>query len=108
MRLQKWFVAACVLAGLIMSPEFTVGVSRVLFTIANVAGINSLLGPFGFGVRTPSWDLAPDGQRFLIHTIAASGDTSPIKVLLNWQALLEVKSLTEVAHKGQAILRWEA
>jgi Tol biopolymer transport system component len=39
------------------------------------------------GIRTGpiSWDLAPDGKRFLIIT-ATSGDTSSLNVVLNWRA----------------------
>jgi eukaryotic-like serine/threonine-protein kinase len=58
-------------------PSFQPGVPKSLFT-------GPVLGP-GFFAGW-SWDVAPDGQRFLIET-AVEGVNSPvITVVLNWQA----------------------
>ena len=59
------------------SPIFQAGTPQPLFQTEMVdTGIRT--GPI-------SWDIAPDGNRFLIIT-ANSGDTSSLNVVLNWRA----------------------
>jgi eukaryotic-like serine/threonine-protein kinase len=59
------------------SPTFQAGTPRALFDTEMVdTGIRT--GPF-------SWDIAPDGKRFLIISPNSSG-TSSVNVVLNWQA----------------------
>ena len=43
---------------------------------------------FGGGASTNNhyWDVAPDGQRFLINTVSAESDSASLTVVLNWQA----------------------
>jgi hypothetical protein len=64
-----------------LSPSFRAGAPKVLFQPPI----------FGGGANNASrelWDIAPDGQHFLINTV--SGDTSaPLTVWLNWQAGLK-------------------
>jgi hypothetical protein len=45
----------------------------------------------GVAAQIPNsrWDLAADGQRFLINTIAPQVAAAPITVLLNWQTPLK-------------------
>ena len=37
------------------------------------------------------WDVAPDGQRFLVNTALAAPDEAPLTLLFNWAALLPAK-----------------
>ena len=40
------------------------------------------------GIQGPNpYDLAPDGQRFLVNDVAASSE--PLNVIVNWPALLK-------------------
>jgi dipeptidyl aminopeptidase/acylaminoacyl peptidase len=66
-----------------LSPVFKAGVPKVLFQSQIYSGgIPSNISGRAF------WDIAPDGQRFLINTISA--DTSAtLTVVLNWQAALK-------------------
>ena len=41
--------------------------------------------------RDGDWDVAPDGDRFLIATDAIQTSSSPFNVMLNWTSLLEKK-----------------
>jgi Tol biopolymer transport system component len=34
------------------------------------------------------WDVSPDGQRFLVNTALAAPDEAPLRLLVNWTALL--------------------
>ncbi len=43
----------------------------------------------GEGALSPSWDVAPDGKRFLFPVPASGQDTTPFTVVLNWQAGLK-------------------
>ena len=51
---------------------FEIGAVTPLFTFA----------PFGFRLF---YDVAPDGQRFLVNTVAEAESSAPITVVLNWQ-----------------------
>lgn len=61
-------------------PPFQVGVPKVLFQTP-VLGANDLIGS--------SWDVSPDGQRFLVNTAAEQQNAAPLTVLTNWQAKLK-------------------
>jgi hypothetical protein len=37
-------------------------------------------------VVTHSYDVTPDGRRFLINTVSGEGEQTPITVVVNWQA----------------------
>jgi len=58
---------------------FQPGIPKALFRA-------SVLGGTG-GATTVAWrwDIAPDGQRFLINTTLDEAATSPVTLLLNWQ-----------------------
>ena len=45
--------------------------------------------PVVVGTDLPTWDISPDGQRFLITTPAIASDNSPVTVVLNWQGGLK-------------------
>jgi len=54
--------------------------------------ISSLLKSiFGGGATTGNryWDVAPDGQHFLINTVDNENTSTAISVVLNWQAELK-------------------
>ena len=50
-----------------------------------------IVGSTGFISPGSSWDVTPDGQRFLIETPAETDDNSAgaINVVLNWTGLLK-------------------
>jgi Tol biopolymer transport system component len=58
-------------------PNFQTGTPRALFQ-TNIVDTGIRTGPL-------SWDIAPDGNRFLIIT-QTPGDASSLTVVLNWQA----------------------
>ena len=62
-----------------LSPSFTAGAPKVLFQVPIFGG--------GATLNQHRWDLTPDGQRFLINT-SSSDMSSPIAVVINWQAAL--------------------
>ena len=35
------------------------------------------------------YDVSPDGQRFLVNTLAAEATSAPITLVVNWPALLK-------------------
>jgi len=55
------------------------GIPKALFEAPPV-----LVGP-----DFPTWDVSPDGQRFLVTTAASASDTAPLTVVLNWPQLLK-------------------
>lgn len=59
------------------TPTFSAGLPQELFT-APIAGQEG-----GAPVR---WDLTPDGKRFVIVTDENASSTTPLTVILNWQA----------------------
>jgi hypothetical protein len=62
------------------NPVFRAGVPKALFQ-APVNAISTLL---------PSWDLTPDGKRFLFPARSEQGEVSlTVTVVLNWQAGLK-------------------
>ena len=62
-----------------IGPSFKAGVPKPLFD----APIHLLADPYG---ALWIWDVAPDGQRFLITAEPAGNTSTPITVVLNWQA----------------------
>ncbi|PYS43156.1 MAG: hypothetical protein DMG14_01670 [Acidobacteria bacterium] len=62
-----------------LSPSFTASAPKILFQVPIFGG--------GATVGQHRWDLTPDGQRFLINT-SSSDVSSPIAVVINWQAAL--------------------
>jgi eukaryotic-like serine/threonine-protein kinase len=66
-----------------LSPVLKVGVPKALFQAPVYTA-----GSLRYSGGREYWDIAPDGQRFLINTI--SGDASAtLTVVLNWQAALK-------------------
>jgi eukaryotic-like serine/threonine-protein kinase len=63
-----------------LSPSFKAGASKALFQAPIFGG--------GGTINSYRWDLTPDGQRFLINT-TSSDVSSPIAVVVNWQATLK-------------------
>ena len=63
-------------------PTFSASVPSTLFQVP-LAQINHSVGD----VQAFSWDVAPDGKRFLIDTATTSSET--VTVLLNWTAELK-------------------
>ncbi len=61
-------------------PSFKVGVPKVLFQTPAL-GTNNPMGS--------SWDVSPDGQRFLVNAASEQQSPSPLTVLTNWQATLK-------------------
>jgi Tol biopolymer transport system component len=60
------------------SPEFRAGVPRALFQTP----------PSAISTSESSWDLTPDGKRFLFAVPTEQG-AAPFTVVLNWQAALK-------------------
>jgi len=63
----------------VLSPSFKASAPKFLFA------------PPIYAKGTPDrhlWDISPDGQKFLINTVS-SDQSSPIAVVLNWQAALK-------------------
>jgi Tol biopolymer transport system component len=56
-----------------------------------IVGLKALfeVPPVVVGTDLPTWDISPDGQRFLISAPTSAGDNSPVTVVLNWQAGLK-------------------
>jgi serine/threonine protein kinase/Tol biopolymer transport system component len=54
---------------------FKAGVPQKLFTVTTGAGSAQLLG---------SWDVTPDGQRFLVETPSYTTAVPPVTVVVNW------------------------
>jgi len=46
------------------------------------------IGGSGTGGLTNMWDLTPDGNQILANTEIGSAATTPITIVLNWQAVL--------------------
>ena len=65
-------------------PTFRASVPRTLFQIP-LAQISHRTGD----VQPFSWDVAPDGKRFLIDMATTSSE--PVTVVLNWTADLKKK-----------------
>ena len=42
----------------------------------------------GASINNRYWDVAPDGQRFLVTTTGENSGTSTVTIVLNWQAPL--------------------
>jgi eukaryotic-like serine/threonine-protein kinase len=61
------------------STGFQAGTPKALFQVP-VSGV---------GAVSQSWDLAPDGKRFLFPVPTSGQDTAPFTVVLNWQAGLK-------------------
>jgi len=62
------------------APEFRYGNPKALFEARIFGGPRTL--------NVTRYDVAPDGQKFLINALAADASsalTSPITVVLNWQ-----------------------
>jgi hypothetical protein len=68
-----------------LSPTFKAGIPKVLFPAPIWGG--------GANINVTPCDVTADGQRFLINAVSAEGNaggaSSPITVVLNWQAGLK-------------------
>ena len=64
-----------------LTPSFKAGVPARLFTLTNATG-------FRGRARNMAYDVAPDGQRFLMSVAAPEGASSRITVVLNWASEL--------------------
>ena len=64
-----------------LTPRFEHGVPKALFD-AKILSFNSAIGPI-------HWVPAPDGKRFLIITRGEESVSTPITVVLNWQAAVK-------------------
>ena len=56
-----------------------VGAVRSLFDTRAPSAINS----------RAAYDVSPDGQRFLVNTLAEQAAPAPITLVVNWRALLK-------------------
>jgi len=72
-RLGPYEIVATIGAG--AGSTFQAGQPKALFRVPS-------------GVR-PNWDVAPDGQRFLMLVLAGANSRAPLTVLLNWETLLQ-------------------
>ncbi|MEO8100255.1 MAG: protein kinase [Acidobacteriota bacterium] len=45
--------------------------------------------PAAAGNAAPTWDMTPDGQKFLITTLVGTNSSPPTTVVLNWEAALK-------------------
>jgi eukaryotic-like serine/threonine-protein kinase len=59
-----------------------VGTPTSLFATRLAYGTNT-------GMPLPNYAVMPDGQRFLMNALAPESETTPITVVLNWQARLK-------------------
>jgi eukaryotic-like serine/threonine-protein kinase len=64
-------------AELISGPALKVGVPKALF--------QAPIGGAGVTTNVHRWDVAPDGQRFLLAVATKSVTTAPITIVVNWQ-----------------------
>jgi hypothetical protein len=62
------------------------GTPVMLFAARIAIGANN---GFGGSLSKAQYAVAPDGQRFLLNMTAADSATSPITVVLNWDAALK-------------------
>ena len=65
------------------SPTLEPGVPARLFRVSIVGGGSP---PENI---THQYDVAPDGQRFLVNVATAESSASPITMMLNWAAILK-------------------
>jgi Tol biopolymer transport system component len=63
--------------------KFKPGIPKALF------GASFKRDQRGFETTGHGWDVAPDGQRFLINTKLSEQSSAPVTVILNWQAALK-------------------
>ncbi len=74
----------------LMAVDFNASGGTVQLGIPKALFRASVLGGSGGAPTTAwRWDLSKDGQRFLINTSLEDAATSPITVLLNWQAAMK-------------------
>jgi len=68
-----------------LTPTFSAGAPRRLFDVPSAQVLPEVVNPFS------SWDVAPDGKRFLVTTGAAqdSSKQAPISIVMNWFGLVK-------------------
>ena len=66
-----------------LSGSLEFGIPRALFTIPVALGTAGDIAPY-----TYSYDVTPDGQRFLALAATADAESPPMTVILNWQTEL--------------------
>jgi eukaryotic-like serine/threonine-protein kinase len=67
-------------AAVTLGPKFDVAPARRLFRVRT---------PFGRNENRTTYEVTSDGQRFLVNTALEQMPTSPINIVLNWQAGLK-------------------
>jgi hypothetical protein len=74
------------ITGASQTPTLNSGTTVMLFAARTAIGANN---GFGGSLSKAQYAVAPNGQRFLLNMTAADSATSPITVVLNWDAALK-------------------